>query len=153
VAELEFRSKVDWVFIVGAAVSALGGVFGFVVAAREGHPWIGASAFMAIAIVAWVWASTRYVITHRSLLVRCAFVRMDIPIESIQGVRRTSSILSAPALSLDRIEVRHRRGSVVLSPRERDRFIQALRSRNPAIEVEVTSTGTASDSGRDRGRR
>jgi hypothetical protein len=52
-------------------------------------------------------------------------------------VRRTATVLSAPALSLDRLEIQHASGALIVSPADRTRFLQTLAARSPAIVIDV----------------
>jgi hypothetical protein len=90
----------------------------------------------AVALVLWIWRSTRYVVTDTSLLVTCGVGKVTVPLADITSVRRTATVLSAPALSLDRLEVQHAGGAVVISPADRERFVAALTARNPRVNVD-----------------
>ena len=56
-------------------------------------------------------------------------------IHKITSVKPTRTILSSPAASLDRIEVRAGRRSVVISPRSKYQFVKQLLDINPSIDV------------------
>ena len=45
------------------------------------------------------------------------------------------SILSAPALSLDRIQIDYGARRILISPRERQRFVDELRQRCPKARI------------------
>ena len=138
-----FRSKVDGWFIAVAAVVIGVGVIGAMAAATAGTVLLPVLVTVpAIGLVLWVWRSTRYVVTDTSLLVRCAFVNVVVPLSDITCLRRTSTVLSAPALSLDRIEVQHAGGAVVISPAQREQFVAAITSRNPVVDVEGAAART-----------
>ena len=68
----------------------------------------------------------RYWIADSILHVRASFFRWKIPVDSIVSVKPTRSLRSGPALSLDRLEILHKRGVVLISPRERDAFVREL---------------------------
>lgn len=138
-----FRSGIDGSFIV-VAVLVLGvSAVGTYAAATAGTLLLPAVVMLpAVGLVLWVWRSTRYVVTDTSLLVRSAFVKVEIPLESITRLQRTSTMLAAPALSFDRLEVRHAAGAVVVSPKDRDRFVTAITSRNPGVDVEGAQART-----------
>ena len=68
----------------------------------------------------------RYWIADSILHVRASFFRWKIPVDSIVSVKPTRSWMSGPALSLDRLEILHKRGVVLISPRERDAFVREL---------------------------
>jgi hypothetical protein len=46
-------------------------------------------------------------------------------------------MLSAPALSLDRLEITHDGGVAVISPANRDRFLAEIRARCPRAEIQM----------------
>jgi hypothetical protein len=138
-----FRSRVDGSFVAAAAVVIGVGLLGAYAAATAGTFLMPAVVILpAIGLVLWIWKSTRYVVTDTSLLVRCAFVRIAVPLAAITRLQRTSTMLSAPALSFDRLEVQHSAGSVVISPADRDRFVTAITSRNPGVDVEGAQART-----------
>jgi hypothetical protein len=61
-----------------------------------------------------------------------------IDISKIRKIEKTSSILSSPALSLDRIAVRYNKfDEVYISPKEKQNFLNDLLQINPNIEVKV----------------
>ncbi|RYE20562.1 MAG: hypothetical protein EOP51_17605 [Sphingobacteriales bacterium] len=82
--------------------------------------------------------NTVYTITNTQLLkVKSSFVfNKQIPITGITKIVPTKSILSAPALSLDRIEIFYNTyDSVVISPKDKQEFIAQLKTINPAIDA------------------
>jgi hypothetical protein len=81
--------------------------------------------------------NTGYTITDDgSLKVRCGFfVNILIEVNMIRKIEATKSMLSSPALSLDRLEVFYNKfDSVIISPQNKEDFIVALQNINPAIE-------------------
>lgn len=75
----------------------------------------------------------RYVFGESSLEI-CGFWRMRIPYSGIRNFRDTFDIMSAPACSLDRIEIGYvgksgKRLSVCVSPRDKRRFSEMLAAR------------------------
>ncbi|WP_096155311.1 PH domain-containing protein [Bacillus sp. FJAT-45066] len=62
--------------------------------------------------------------------------RWKVKISEITSIQSTKSILSSPALSMDRLEIKYGRwGSVVISPEDKQRFANELIKRNSAIKV------------------
>ena len=53
------------------------------------------------------------------------FSTQSISLKDITNITPTSSTLSAPALSLDRIEIGYEGGSIVISPKDKDGFYHA----------------------------
>ena len=72
------------------------------------------------------------------LIVSCfsGLFKTTFDIKEITSVRATRTIQSSPAASLDRLEVKCGRRSVVLSPRKKQEFLAHLLKINQAIEVE-----------------
>jgi len=82
---------------------------------------------VSIAFLLWILLSTQYCIEGSTLRITSGPFRWKIPIDSIASVKATRSPLSAPALSLDRLEIRYGRNRTVLvSPQDRTGFLQAL---------------------------
>ena len=80
--------------------------------------------------------STYYLIEGDTLIVRSGIVRWRIPIRSIRSITPTRSAQSSPALSLDRLRIEYDDSkSVMVSPEEKVRFIEALRAINSTIAV------------------
>ena len=134
---MHFRSKVDtWLLVtltVGAVVM-VATVVGLTV--FGGAPPFLLLLLAAPALIVWTLTSTSYDVTDTTLRVRSAFIRRSVPLSSIRSVRTTRSVLSAPALSLYRLEVQHASGRVVVSPRDQAGFVKAIRDRVPGVIVE-----------------
>ena len=80
--------------------------------------------------------STYYVIDGDTLVIRSSFITWRIPIAQIRSITPTRSALSSPALSLDRLRIEYGGGKQILvSPQDKRRFIDALRTANPAIST------------------
>lgn len=129
---MRFPSKVDWwlVLALGAGLGA-----GVVSASASGEPRAWLLLVSIGALVGWILLQTDYRLTDTMLEVRCAFYRTQVPVDTIQVLRASRNPLSAPALSLDRIDVQHQRGHVLVSPQDRAGFVAAVRQRAPHVEV------------------
>lgn len=68
----------------------------------------------------------RYTLTTDDLQIRCGLMETIIPLAKITGAELSSSVLSAPALSLRRVKVFHADGYALISPRGREEFIADL---------------------------
>jgi len=66
----------------------------------------------------------RYTLTADTLNIRCGLMNETIPLERIRSAEKSSSILSAPALSLRRVCIRLDKGQRLVSPVNRDQFIE-----------------------------
>lgn len=76
----------------------------------------------------------KYTLTADTLLVKNGFSTQSISLKDITYITPTSSTLSAPALSLDRIEIIYKGGSIVISPKDKDGFYHAIQERVPALK-------------------
>lgn len=78
--------------------------------------------------------TTRYKIYGSTLRAYVLFFGYKpVDIHTITTIKDTSNPLSAPAASIDRLGVRHSRGYLLVSPKDKKGFIAALQQINPAI--------------------
>lgn len=128
-----FESKVDtWLVVVIAAAVGLAAHGGFADGATNGDGLVSAAVGVVflVAIVAGVAFPCRYVLESHHLFIQSGlFFRQRIPYREITAVEPSSNPLAAPALSLRRVKVTYGRKWQLVSPRERDEFIVALRAR------------------------
>ncbi len=131
-----YRSGVDlWLIVFVFGVVA--GVYGVLLFIQ--FSWIVfGTGVLLLTIIAWALFDIKYIILDNSLIVSCfsGLFKTTFDIKEITSVRATRTIQSSPAASLDRLEVRCGRRSVVLSPRKKQEFLAHLLKINQAIEVE-----------------
>ncbi|QTV06811.1 PH domain-containing protein [Faecalibacter bovis] len=88
----------------------------------------------------YLFTNTYYLINKNSnqLLVKSGIlVKITIDIDKIRKIKPSKSLISSPALSLDRIEIFFNTyDSVLISPKNREDFIRQLKHINPTIEFE-----------------
>ena len=90
---------------------------------------------------------TQYRIRGHLLEIRCAFViRIDVDIFRITSVHKTRNPISAPALSLDRMEILYGNGlrHVIISPKDKMGFVHSLQTINKQITVSGVSDEASS---------
>ncbi len=100
--------------------------------------WAVPAALLAgSALITWCLVGTNYRIMEDKLDIRTGPIRIVVPVDTISHVYRVRSLLAAPALSSDRLELvtTGPQGAVQISPAHPDLFIAALRERNPEIQV------------------
>jgi hypothetical protein len=131
--ELHFRSAVGWSFKIPALAVGAGLVFS---QSKGIHPPALVALGFSVALIVWLYVSTEYIVTDDSLRVRSGPLYSRIDAKRIERVRATKTILSAPALSLDRLEVSGTFGSVVVSPSDKSGFVRALKDIAPQMRVE-----------------
>lgn len=88
---------------------------------------------LAMAFTIHMFKNTYYLVDGQSLIVRCSiFVNQRIALADIQSIRPTNNPISAPAASLDRLEVKYGyRKSVIISPKDKQGFVEAVQAVNP----------------------
>ena len=124
-----FKSKIDWWLVVLVLV-----IFGYpIIDGILSKEYVLSLVFGLILLVFYFLSKTiRYKIDRGNLIIW----NTKINIHSIRKIYRTNNPLSSPALSLDRIVVVYNTyDEVLISPREREEFIQELLKINPNIEV------------------
>ncbi len=130
-----YKSKIDyWLGLV-----LLYPIFLSITSIVEGK-WIGfVGLAFVLGVVLFISKTTRYILNENQLIVKCMWiVNEKIDISKIRKIEKTSSILSSPALSLDRIALKYNKfDEVYISPKERKDFIEELLKRNPNIEVKI----------------
>jgi hypothetical protein len=135
-----FRSKVDWFYVAIPIAITVRVLWPVPAHLRAGGaiPWT--NLLFPIGLIAFFWflaRSIRYDVTDEALVVHQLFSRGIIPLASIYKLRATRTLLAAPALSLDRIEVLASKGPyAVVSPLDKAGFVRAIQARVPALQLE-----------------
>lgn len=131
--ELRFRSAVGWSF----KIPTLGIGIGLVLSQVNGpNPPAFVALGFSMALIIWLYVTTEYTVTDDGLCVRSGPLSRRVDARLIERVRPTKTILSAPALSLDRVEVSGGFGSVVVSPTDKAAFVRALKRIAPQMRIE-----------------
>jgi hypothetical protein len=132
-----FKSKVDaWLVVL-----VFGGVaFGFgasvVAVVREGVRAGGGGVVISLLVIAfcvWLFTATDYRIDGRDLRIRSGPFRWRVAIDDIEAVTPSRNPLSSPALSMDRLLIAYAGGALLVSPKDREGFVRALRAVKPGI--------------------
>lgn len=126
----KYPSKIDlWVAALLACITVTIGwtawqssnAVGFTILAA----WIGCLAVTAVPCY--------YVLEDDHLFIRAGVWKWRIPYADIQTVTPSQSVLAGPSLSFQRVEIiSGEAGSVLVSPVNRDEFINELKQRLPA---------------------
>ncbi|MEO5825934.1 MAG: PH domain-containing protein [Gemmatimonadales bacterium] len=148
-AGLRFRSKIDlWLLALIAPAILIGPVVA-VLPPRSGSIGVVLGMLALTVIIAgpalWIFNTTAYFVTESHLIVRCGPFRRVVPLSAINRIHPTSTMLSAPALSLDRLELDcGKHGAVVISPADKAGFVAAVLVRSPAVVVDIDAAGVSS---------
>jgi hypothetical protein len=132
--EQVYKSKIDtWLTIVMAAVVIVCLTIFLLSFLTGGASAIAATLpalILGVGLPVWLMTSTCYTLSDNTLLVKSGPFKWKIPISQITSATPTSNPLSSPALSLDRIRIDYGRGrSIMISPKDKARFIQDFESR------------------------
>lgn len=132
-----YPSKINyWVYLPVTAFIAY-----FITKAIIEGQWAGVIVVGTVSVLLFLpmILNTRYRITDTILNVKSGFViNKNIEIANIRSIEPNHSIWSAPALSFDRIEIHYNRyDSVIISPKNKEDFIETIKQINPAIVTEV----------------
>jgi hypothetical protein len=143
-AATTFRSKIDpWLYCVvllPLAVLVFACVSALISAPPERRApvalMLGVVALLMVVIPGWVLRSTAYVVGDGVLDVRCGPLHIVVPVADITRIVPTRTILSSPALSLDRMAIAYgKRKTVVISPADKTGFFAALRANGLAADA------------------
>ncbi|GAB3031004.1 PH domain-containing protein [Bowmanella dokdonensis] len=112
--------------------------------------WIGATAVLlglirAAFILRYLFPCY-YCLLQDQLFIRCGLLRMEIPYRAIRKINPSNAPAASPALSLRRLEIESQQGKVLISPRNRKKFIQELTLRmHGRYELTSQETGGGSE--------
>ncbi|OLO37079.1 hypothetical protein BTR23_14190 [Alkalihalophilus pseudofirmus] len=86
----------------------------------------------------WLWFATGYTIEDGLIKIKFGPFRKTVHIQDISKINKTRNPISAPALSIDRIEIIYGKFSdiVFISPRNECEFVQLLLQENPNIVLD-----------------
>ena len=90
---------------------------------------------VSVGLPIWLLKTTRYTLDDDELLVQSGPFTWHVPLREIRGVRPTHNPLSSPALSLDRLRIEYGRRAIMISPKDKARFLEELQRRMPTTSV------------------
>jgi hypothetical protein len=84
--------------------------------------------------------NTEYTIEENKLKIKCGFFAYKpIEINEIKEITKSSSIISSPAASFDRIEIKYGKfEEMIISPVDKFEFAEYLTDLNPNIKNNIT---------------
>ena len=103
--------------------------------------WKGANLLLVILTVVFggiihLFHNTIYTIEEETLYIKSGFFRYpSIAIKDIKRIEKTNNLIASPAASFDRIEIYYGKfDSIVLSPKDKQKFAAALMKINSDIQ-------------------
>ena len=97
--------------------------------------------FIALPIaffMGWLWFTTGYLVEDNVLKIKFGPFRKTVQIQQISKMNKSKNPISAPALSIDRIEIIHGKffDGVFISPRHEREFVKLILQENPDIVLD-----------------
>ncbi|WP_431244615.1 PH domain-containing protein [Flavobacterium sp. P21] len=130
----KFKSKIDiWLVLFLSVV--LGGAL---MSTLFDKVWDASGIlFVTIVFIVHMFLTTFYTIVGQKLKIKSGFlINSTIDIQKIKRISETNSLLSAPALSIDRLEILYNKSdSIVISPKDKSGFFEAIKKINPEVEI------------------
>jgi hypothetical protein len=77
-------------------------------------------------LLLWVLYGTRYTFSAGVLDARCGPFRFRVPLDDVTSAEPSRDALSGPACSLDRLLIHYGHRRILVSPRDREGFLEAL---------------------------
>lgn len=137
-----FYSKIDtWLGILLALIPLISVGTSLALFFSKGvqHLFVGLGSLVVLVVVyGGLIFPLYYEFEETGLLIRSGWLRSRISYASIHAVSPSSSMLSSPALSLDRLHIEFQGSSfgALISPKEKEEFLQALAQRCPHLHRE-----------------
>ena len=130
-----FKSKVDWwmaVIFLAVPISMIYGVI------TEPDAILMLVTTIVIVLLATLFFGTKYIIEDGELIIYGGIYKKRIPIEQIRSLRPSKNPFSAPAMSIDRIEITYNKTYsevILVSPKDKEGFVKRLLEINPNIKL------------------
>lgn len=81
--------------------------------------------------------NTGYLVKSGVIKIKSGFLKSQVKIKDIREIKASRTLLSAPALSLDRLEIKYNRYDfVIISPADKVEFCNLLLEENPDIIID-----------------
>ena len=91
---------------------------------------------LIFALIVHMFLKTEYTIDENKIHIKCGFFKYKpIAIKDIKEISKSSSVMSSPAASFDRIEIKYGKfEEIIISPRNKVEFARYLVKLNPDIK-------------------
>lgn len=131
-AKKKFKSKVDsWIAVLIVTLVLMDLVFIVTLAMQPGNPAEKTAAILVciavMALIASLALRTHYTVDRKDLRIVSGPFRWTVPIDQITSVTPTRTLLSSPAMSLDRLRIEYGKlRPMIVSPDDKDGFLKAI---------------------------
>lgn len=129
-----YYSKVDWwliAVIVGSVLFTFAlGIFMFHQTRIGSYICFGSGIFIG-GLFLLLAVPCKYTLTEDRVIIQSGILRQEALYSQITGVKKSNNPLSAPALSLQRVKITMTNGFKLISPKNREQFIEELISKLP----------------------
>lgn len=149
---MKFESKTDlWISaaMLGSATVLIGGLMLAVV--ELGQIPVGGKGFFwnlliclliaaSTALLLWIYFGTCYVVLPEHVVVRCGPFRYSLKYENIRSIKPERTLVSGPALSMDRLVIERydRTSPLVISPEDKEGFVVAVQEQIKEKKIQGT---------------
>ena len=130
----KYKSKIGKGLVVFLSIVFIG----FAVKMTMDFSWTALAIVLPLVIfIVHMFWTTYCIIDNGILKIKCGMLyNHKIEIESILKMIETNTIISSPALSLDRLEIVYNKyDRIIISPKNKQEFINNLLEINPNIEI------------------
>lgn len=141
-ADIIFISKIDfWIALVLWGSSSLLIAIPFLQWKRSKSGSLVQSIVLTVILLPFIalmlmpFFGMKYTLTNSQLLINNGFSTQRIELADITYITPTRNPLSAPALSLERLEINYKNTEVLISPKDKLGFYQEIQARNPNIRL------------------
>ena len=138
----KYPSKVSYGLLIFVFLVFYGPLIPDLIRGEFNEKSIGLIVFLSIVFIfiAHLFLKTQYSIENNKLKIKCGlFSYKPIEIDEIKEISKTKSILSSPAPSFDRIEIKYGKfNEVIISPKDKFHFAEDLTKINPNIKNKIT---------------
>lgn len=131
-----YPSRIDaWlVVLLALSIVSLAIATAFALRTSREAAWICIGSLVFLVTLLGAILPCRYTLHEDHLLIRSGIWKQRIPYSEIVDARKTRNPLSAPALSLKRVQIDLKKGYRLVSPSDRDEFIDSLLKRAKATQ-------------------
>ena len=125
-----YKSKIDWwmhlIFISFFAITLVSVVLMVVKYNLVLLLNVALLVLLDVVLLLPLYLSTKYYLLPDGLLIICGLFKTKINYEDIKKIEKSRCILASAALSIDRIKITYKMDEVLISPVNRDEFIENL---------------------------